>query len=91
LRTLNRFPATASDMLTLDFLAWLDSSTRTYAEAMEAWRTSCPRFAIWEDALADDLIRIESVAGQPISRATVILTPKGRAAIAGSSRTIAAM
>ena len=26
---------------------------------MEAWKTSCPRLAIWEDALADDLVYVE--------------------------------
>lgn len=37
--------------LILDFLEWLASATRTYPEVMEAWRTSCPRFTIWEDAI----------------------------------------
>ena len=23
---------------------------RSYAEVLDAWRTSCPRFPIWEDA-----------------------------------------
>ena len=43
---------------------------RTYAETLEAWKTSCPRLSIWEDALADRLIRIEAGA--------VRLTPAGR-------------
>lgn len=30
---------------TRQFLLWLAAQPRTYAEAMEAWRTSCPRFA----------------------------------------------
>ena len=27
---------------------------------MEAWQTSCPRNSVWEDALVDDLIRLEN-------------------------------
>jgi hypothetical protein len=44
------------EALMRDFLDWLVRSTRTYAEAMEAWRTSCPRQSIWEDALADGFV-----------------------------------
>ena len=36
--------------LTEQFLAWVADRPRTYAEAMEAWRSSCPRLSIWEDA-----------------------------------------
>ena len=69
--------------LTLDFLAWLASSPRSYAEAMEAWRTSCPRYSIWEDALGDGLIRLESGDGMTMSQTKVILTPRGRALLDG--------
>ena len=66
--------------LTLQMLAWLASRPRTYGETMEAWRTSCPRLSIWEDALADRLIlvsRAGPAAGQ--SRSMVELTAEGRA------------
>lgn len=36
--------------LTLDLLEWLGSRPRPYVEVLEAWRTSCPRFPVWEDA-----------------------------------------
>lgn len=36
--------------LILDFLEWLGSGPRPYTEVLEAWRTSCPRFPVWEDA-----------------------------------------
>jgi len=42
--------------LTRQMLAWLAGGERTYREAMGAWRTSCPRLSIWEDAPADELI-----------------------------------
>jgi len=38
------------DTLILDLLEWIGSRPRTYAEVMDAWRTSCPRFPVWEDA-----------------------------------------
>ena len=38
------------DDLVLDLLEWLGSSARPYTEVMEAWRTSCPRLTVWEDA-----------------------------------------
>jgi len=65
--------------LTIQMLAWLATGPRTYGETMEAWRTSCPRLSIWEDALADRLIivgRAGAEGGQ--SRSVVELTPEGR-------------
>jgi D-3-phosphoglycerate dehydrogenase len=38
------------DTLILDLLEWIGPGQRPYAETMEAWRTSCPRLPIWEDA-----------------------------------------
>jgi hypothetical protein len=38
--------STASAALTLQFLAWVDDGPRTYGEAMEAWRSTCPRLSI---------------------------------------------
>lgn len=42
-----------------EFLVWVERCPRTYAETMEAWRSSCPRFTIWEDALAEGLVQID--------------------------------
>jgi hypothetical protein len=42
--------------LTRQLLEWLCERPRTYAEVLEAWRTSCPRLSIWEDACLDGLI-----------------------------------
>ena len=36
--------------LIVDFVAWLAAAPRPYAEALEAWRTNCPRLTVWEDA-----------------------------------------
>ena len=70
--------------LTRDFLTWVARRPRAYAEAMEAWRTHCPRFTIWEDALGDGLVRVENGAGTRLSEAKVVLTPRGRAILDGA-------
>ncbi len=36
--------------LILDLLEWIGPDSRPYAEVLEAWRTSCPRLPVWEDA-----------------------------------------
>jgi D-3-phosphoglycerate dehydrogenase / 2-oxoglutarate reductase len=38
------------DSLVLDLLAWMGSEARPYGEVMDAWRTSCPRLPVWEEA-----------------------------------------
>jgi hypothetical protein len=64
--------------LTVQMLEWIDEHPRSYAEALEAWKTSCPRLSIWEDALADRLIRIET--------GNVCVTPAGRALLDEKTR-----
>jgi hypothetical protein len=44
-------PAVANKALILDLVEWLAAAPRPYADVMDAWRTSCPRLTIWEDAL----------------------------------------
>jgi hypothetical protein len=38
------------DALILDLLEWIGPGSRPYAEVLEAWRTSCPRLPVWEEA-----------------------------------------
>ena len=38
------------DTLILDLLEWIAPRPRPYAVVIEAWRTSCPRLPVWEDA-----------------------------------------
>jgi D-3-phosphoglycerate dehydrogenase len=38
------------DALILDLLEWVGIVPRPYTEVIEAWRTSCPRLPVWEDA-----------------------------------------
>lgn len=36
--------------LIVDLLEWLAKEPRSYSDVMDAWRTSCPRLPVWEDA-----------------------------------------
>jgi hypothetical protein len=56
--------------LILDLIDWVASQERGYEEVMAAWRTSCPRLPVWEDANDRGLIAIENVGGRLIVRAT---------------------
>lgn len=67
---------TAPAALVLDFLDWLAAAPRSYAEAMEVWRTSCPRLTVWEDAVDEGLVVRRMSEGGGV---TVDPTPKGRA------------
>ena len=49
---------TAPMALVLQLLAWVSERPRTYAETMEAWRTSCPRLPVWEDATDGGLVAL---------------------------------
>jgi len=66
----------ADHALTTQLLQWIGDHPRQYRETIEAWRTSCPRLAIWEDAMSDGLI--ERVPGTRLSEAQVRVTDKGR-------------
>jgi D-3-phosphoglycerate dehydrogenase len=50
--------------LILDLLEWIGPKPRAYAETLEAWRTSCPRLPVWEDANDMGLITRHRVAGR---------------------------
>lgn len=69
--------------LTLQFLAWVAEGPRTYAQAMDAWRSTCPRLSIWEDAILDGLIVFDGGATRNASR--IALTAKGQAVLRAST------
>jgi hypothetical protein len=66
-----------SHALTLQMLAWLAGGQRTYGEVMDAWRTSCPRLSIWEDALADNLIVVVRTSTEPGKGRSVVVELTG--------------
>ena len=65
--------------------AWVQARPRTYAEAMDAWRTSCPRLSIWEDALSAGLIEVTPVPGAGLQGAAVRVTAQGAAMLRGEA------
>jgi hypothetical protein len=52
------------DTLILDLLEWIGPESRPYAEVLEAWRTSCPRLPVWEDANERGFIARRHVRGR---------------------------
>jgi hypothetical protein len=62
----------AARLIMIQFLAWVADRPRTYAQTMEAWRSTCPRLSVWEDAILDDLVRIDNGADRAVR-----LTPSG--------------
>jgi D-3-phosphoglycerate dehydrogenase / 2-oxoglutarate reductase len=62
---------------TLELLSWVSRQPRSYPEAIEVWRTSCPQHSIWEDALGAGLVEVVRNG----SDFHVKLTPHGAAAL----------
>jgi DNA-binding PadR family transcriptional regulator len=56
--------------LILDLVEWVGRKGRSYQETMEAWRTSCPRLPVWEDANERGLVETAWADGRSIVRAT---------------------
>jgi hypothetical protein len=61
--------------LIFDLVEWIARAPRTHAEVMNAWRTSCPRLTVWEDALDRGLVARKSQNGRG---AMVVVTERGR-------------
>ena len=67
----------ANEALVAQLLHWIGPEPRNYVETLEAWRTSCPRLTVWEDAVTAGLI--ERVPGASLKDAQVRVTPEGNA------------
>jgi hypothetical protein len=44
------------DPLVMDLVQFVAAGPRPYDEVMDAWRTSCPRLTVWEDAVDRGLV-----------------------------------
>ena len=60
-----------ADSLVLDLVEWVAREPRPYQEVITAWRTSCPRLTIWEDA-------VDSGYVARASGAMVVVTEDGK-------------
>jgi hypothetical protein len=60
--------------LILDLLEWIGPEPRPYGEVLDAWKTSCPRLPVWEDATDRGFI----VRSRPDGAGAVVsVTPLG--------------
>jgi hypothetical protein len=66
----------------LELLEWIVARERTYEDVLEAWRSNCPRFAVWDDAVTDGLVTLERNDG----RSAVRLTARGREVLEAQRR-----
>jgi len=65
--------------LVLDLLEWIGRKPRSYSEVMEAWRTSCPKLPVWEEANTRGFVERRH---QPGTEAQVQVSPAGLAFLA---------
>ena len=72
-------PIPPAEALTRQLVAWAAERPRTYGEAMEAWRTSCPRLPIWEDAVDARLIEVLPALGRRTCDRPIRVTAAGQA------------
>lgn len=76
-----------TEPLILDLVESVAATPRPYEEVIEAWRTSCPRLTVWEEASERGLIMMRWEAdGALLVRAT----EAGRKALARAGRLIPA-
>ena len=67
------------DPLVLDLVQWVARKPRTYAEVIDAWKTSCPRLTVWEDAIDQGFVTRKNIG----ARGTiVVVTGAGQALLA---------
>ena len=52
------------DALVSDLVEWVAKEPRPYAEVLDAWRTSCPRLPVWEDAVDRGLVKRRLLEGR---------------------------
>lgn len=75
--------STSLDPLILDLVEWCAREPRTQAEVLDAWRTSCPRLTVWEDATERGFLARKSTPGYPPE---VTVTAAGKAFLAANGR-----
>ena len=72
----------AAPSLLVQFLAWVAATPRTYQDTMDAWRTSCPRISVWEDALIEGLVAPGDTPAGSQGDVRIVLTEAGQAHLA---------
>ncbi|HVY41627.1 MAG: hypothetical protein ACM31O_04845 [Bacteroidota bacterium] len=72
------------DPLVLDLVEWVAKEPRAYADVLDAWRTSCPRLTVWEDAVDRGYVECKPAGERGVlvavtSRGEDFLKARGRA------------
>ena len=62
-------PDTVENLI-LDLIEWVSRTEHTYQETFDAWRTSCPKLPVWEDATERRLVAAAVMNGRTIVRPT---------------------
>ncbi len=70
------------DSLIRQLLEWVAARPRTYEEVMDAWRTSCPKLPVWEEANERGFIQEQD--------GNISLTPSGYRLLQSAAATAAA-
>jgi hypothetical protein len=65
-------------LLVVQFLRWVESRPRTYADVQDAWQSTCPLNCAWEDATTDALVAFDADG-------RLVLTADGRRRLQQSS------
>jgi hypothetical protein len=68
--------------LVRDLVAWVAAKPRPYREVIEAWRTSCPRLTVWEDAVEGGYVSLDPRGPEGMQ---VVATPRGLALLAAQA------
>jgi hypothetical protein len=71
--------------LLLDLIGWIAEAPRPYGDVMDAWRTSCPRLPIWEEAVDRGYVRRVATA----NGATIHATTAGTRYLSRHGRSVA--
>ena len=61
---------TVVEALIRDLLFWVAEGDRNYEDVMDAWRTSCPKLPVWEEANDLGFVCVERVNEQTVVRIT---------------------
>jgi len=68
-----------ASLIMLQFLVWVADRPRNYHDTMEAWRSTCPRLSVWEDAIIDGLVRLENGRAVTLTRRGAEILEQARA------------
>ena len=82
-RRVLRLAMIENQSLVLDLVDWVARKPRTYEDVMAAWRTSCPRLPIWEDAVDHGFVCQER---GPAGQTLIVVTENGYAFLASHGR-----